>query len=253
MTAAGADIWGDWLRSGIMAEGISGEFFQLVPGGLTPVSVVTVDSDGEATIAMYGDDMRRLFVDLDSVLPKALADVDALFFTSNTLTGPVERELTFSALQHATSRHALVIFDANLRLARWSDSADAVASCMSVLDRVSVLKCNLEDARILSGGSTAEAAAHALTDKGPEFVIVTLGAEGAYMRGAMGQAAHFPANPALPRCTLGAGDAVSASLIAHLGDGRAGWEAISAGVREGMVLGSRAIEEWGAFAPQAGG
>lgn len=252
MTAAGADIWGDWLRRGIMAETISGEFFQLLPGGLTPVSVVTVDSDGEATIAMYGDDMGRLFVGLDSVLPKALADVNALFFTSNTLTGPVERALTVSALRDATAKDALVIFDANLRLARWSDAADAVARCMDVLGGVSILKCNLEDARILSGRSTVETASRALNGHGPEFVVVTLGAEGAYIRGAKGQSAHFPARPALPRCALGAGDAVSASLIAHLGEGRTRWEALSAGVREGMVLAARAIEEWGAFATQAG-
>ena len=131
-------------------------------------------------------------------------------------------------------------------LAHPARAADAVAraACRGAF----LVKCNRAEARLLTGEDDPARAAEALLAGGAQHVVVTLGADGALLRGA-GPAPDVPGVPARPVDATGAGDAVIGVLLARLA--RAGFypAALAAALPEAAVeAGARATERWGAVA-----
>jgi sugar/nucleoside kinase (ribokinase family) len=223
---AGDDTWGAWLRDRLAAEGVGMQWFELLDSVRTKLAFVRVDSGGEPSFDFYGDGVAPAGV------PEALGACDALFLTSNTLLGEQERMLGLTARRQALDEGKPVVFDANLRPARWATADAAVATVQGCVPGTAVLKCNRSEARALTGRDDPHAAAGALLELGAQSVVVTLGADGALLRGAGGDA-HVPGVPATPVDTTGAGDAFTGALAAALGSGCDLVAAVRIGVRAG--------------------
>ena len=99
-----------------------------------------------------------------------------------------------------------------------------------------VLLPNFAEARVLSGEQGLPAAADALNQLF-KLVVVTLGAEGAYVKNAT-TAERVPAPEAKVLDTTGAGDAFAAMFIRHLAEGASPVHA----AKEGCIFASRAVE-----------
>jgi len=242
----GDDAWGSWLRERLLGAGVGVSRFELLEGVRTPVALTTVDASGEATYAVYGDSLGtvdRVFVDERSVVD-AIGACSALFLSSNTLVGDAEREVTMSVHAAALAIGKPVVFDPNLRLRRWSDPSEAIAAAADCVDRALLVRCNALEARLITGAGDLERAAALLLEAGARNVVISLGARGAMLRGVYEE--DVAGVPASVISTIGAGDAMTAMLIARLAAGGFYEPVIAAALRDAVFAGAEACERWGA-------
>jgi sugar/nucleoside kinase (ribokinase family) len=241
---AGDDPWGQWLRERLAEEGVGLRWFELVPGAPTAVAFVTVDGGGEPEFLIYGGGIHAAMAAVAPRLEAAVGACDALVFSSNTLVDPVEREATLGARAAMLAHEKPVVFDPNLRLHRWENPGRAVTLSRECLPGLFLLKCNRREAEMLSGEPDPEAAAAGLLAGGVRNVVITLGGDGAILRGAV--RANVPGVPANVLNATGAGDALLGVLIARLADTEFYPAAIAAGLGEAVAEAARATERWGA-------
>jgi sugar/nucleoside kinase (ribokinase family) len=239
----GDDPWGHWLRDRLEDEGVGLEPFVLDSSATTPLAFVTIDHAGEPSYLIYGSGIAAGIRAAADGLDDAVDTHDALFFTSNSLVGD-ERILSMRARERALAAGKPVVFDPNLRLHRWSSVDEAIEASRACLPGATVVKANRDEARLLTGEDDPEQAAAALVSAGAVTAIVTLGPEGAVARGPVD--VRVPGTPATVVSTVGAGDAFSGVVIAHLA--RAGYDlnALEAAMVEAVEVGARATERWSA-------
>lgn len=243
---AGEDTWGQWLRGRLEAEGVDTRWFALIAGLRTPLAFVTVAPDGEPQFDIYGDGIEATIQAVAAGLDEAMAEATGLFFGSNTLVGDAERELTLRARSEALERDLPVVFDPNLRLARWPDRDAAVTAARACLPGAYLVKLNREEARLLTGAGDPEAAARDILAQGARLVVITLGPEGAILRGEL--SADAPGVPAQVVSTVGAGDALAGVLLARLSLAGFYPAAAAAALGEAVQVAARVTEQWGAVA-----
>lgn len=244
----GDDAWGRWLRDRLEAEGVDLEWFRLLAGEPTPVAFVTVDAGGEPSFAIYGETIAAAVAALRPRLADAVEACDALFVTTNTMVGEVEREATLGAVRHARELGRPVVVDPNLRPARWASAGQAVGAARDLARGAFLVKCNRAEAEALTGEREPARAAAGLLAGGAQHVVVTLGAAGALLRGEGGLRLDVPGVPARPRNATGAGDAVTGVLLAALGTSDFYAPALAAALPDAVAEGARATERWGAVA-----
>jgi fructokinase len=239
----GDDAWGHWLRARLEHAGVDVGHFEMVPGVGTRLALVVVDARGEGHYTFYGEP-SGVAARLGDELEEALAASTGLFLSSNTLHGDDERELTERARRLALDAGLPVVFDPNLRLGRWSSRAQAAATVNAFVPGATLVCANLAEAQLMTGEDDVERAAQALLKAGAANVVITLGAEGAILRGKLRRDA--PGVPVRVVSSVGAGDTVTAVLLARLES--SGWyePALAAGLPDAMAAAARACERWGA-------
>jgi sugar/nucleoside kinase (ribokinase family) len=242
----GADDWGEWLRERLWREGVDTRWLAAVDGVATPVAFVTFDWDREPSFAVYGEAIGATMRAAGTRLEQALASVTALVFGSNTLVGEPEREVTLRARRSALDRSLPVLFDPNFRPNRWRDLGRAAEICRDLIDGAFVVHANREEAELLTGAEEPGAAASELCALGARLAVVTLGAQGALIRGeAEGEVSSPDVEVVSP---LGAGDAFMGALAAGLA--AVDWDPTRAAeaLPAATAAGARACTGWGAQA-----
>jgi fructokinase len=236
-STVGDDAWGQWLRERLVAEGVDAE--HVVSAGQTAAAIVTVNASGEPSFQIYGETL------FDGEFGEVVGRCGALYFSSNTLVGSGERDATMAAREAALSSDRPVIFDPNLRLGRWRSSAEAAATVHACVPGALLVRCNEAEATLMTGEYDPERAALALLKAGARLVVITLGPRGALLRGEI--RADAPGAAAAVRSTVGAGDSVTAVLLARLA--QAGWypPAAAVALRDAVTAGAEACERWGAI------
>ncbi len=213
--AAGDDEWGRWLAERLEREGVDLRFFELLSDAQTPVAFATFDEQREPTFQIYGDAIELAVASVAPRLDEAIEAATALVYSSTTLATDDEREVTLRARELALARGAKVCFDPNIRPNRWGGDARAAAEASRELIADSFLvRANRGEATAIAGVDDPRAAAEELAALGAELAVVTLGAEGALIRGACEAEAPAPAVEVVS--TLGAGDAFMGTLVAGL-------------------------------------
>src|SRR5207248_23142 len=132
---------------------------------------------------IYGDAIPVVVRALADRLEDAVDGSAALFFSSNTLVGSDERSVTMRARERALELGRPVIFDPNLRLERWRSHADAAATANACVPGALLVRATAAEAAVMTGEDDPEAAATALLKARARLVVLTLGAQGAMMRG----------------------------------------------------------------------
>jgi sugar/nucleoside kinase (ribokinase family) len=245
---AGDDPWGAWLRDRLVAAGVDLRWFALVAGHGTAVAFVTLDERGEPAWQLYGDGVAGLIEAVGDRLLDAVEATDAFFFTSNTLAGKAEAQLTTAARERALELGRPIVFDPNLRLHRWgANPGRAGTTAASCVPGAFLVKCNQGEARLMTGEPEPEAAAASLLAAGAQHVIVTRGVGGAILRGKRLRL-NVGAQPVKAlRSTVGAGDVFLGVLIARLGQTDYYPSALAAALPEAAEQAARACERWGAL------
>jgi len=106
------------------------------------------------------------------------------------------------------------------------------------------VRCNREEAEILTGERAPDAAARALLAAGARAVVVSLGPDGALLRGPVD--ADVPGVPVQVRSTVGAGDCLTGVLVARLTERGYDLAAVADALPEAVAEGARTCERWGA-------
>ncbi len=242
---AGADDWGAWLRDRLVDEGVDVSLFGLLEGVQTPLALVTVDERHEAHYTIYGEGLGTVVLALGDVLEPAVLDSAALFISSNTLVGADERALTMRARELALEHERHVIFDPNLRLHRWPTRSDAQASAVACVPGALLVRANLFEAQLMTGEEDPERAATSLLKAGARMVVLSMGADGAILRGEL--RAEVPAVSARVVSTIGAGDVFTGTLLARLAESGFYPPSVAASLPAAAVAAAQACERWGAL------
>jgi fructokinase len=242
---AGADTWGRWLLGRLEREGVDVSLFELIEDGRTPLALVAIDSSGEPSYAIYGEGIATVVHALADRVDDALAGSAALFLSSNTLVGERERAVTMRARELALERSKPVIFDPNLRLHRWRSDAEAAGAANACVPGALLVRATAAEAKLMTGADDADQAARTLVAAGASVVAITLGPDGAILRGELH--ADAPGVPADVISTVGAGDALTGVLLARLA--LAGFDpaALASALPEAVEASARACERWGAL------
>ncbi len=247
--AAGEDRWGRWLRERLTAENVNVDRFVLLPGVATQLAFVAVDEHGEPTYELYEAVAETFAEALGDDVEAAVEEASGLFISSNTLPGRGEREVTMRARERALTRTppAPVIVDCDLRMRSWGSLADAAASVNACVPGALLVRASRFDAELLTGERDPERAALALRKAGAELVVIGLGDAGTMLRGAGGLNADVSPVPVTMRSAVGAGDALTGTLLAALE--RSGYypAAVAAALDDAVAAAARACESWGAL------
>ena len=245
--SAGDDPWGAWLRQRLADEGVGLEWFRLVAGHATSLAFVLLDEQGEASYTVHGAATPPTTKDMRKRLLGALAGSDALCFGTNVLVGKAEAALAMAARERALELGRPIVFDPNIRLGRWDGNRGrAGAAAGACVPDAFLVKCNMLEARLMTGESRPEAAAASLLAAGAQHVIVTLGAHGAILR-AKNLRRDVPARAAKVVSTVGAGDVFTGVLLAALGSTDYYAPAIAAALPDAAEAAAAACERWGAL------
>jgi endonuclease-3 len=180
---AGDDAWGRWLLERVAAEGVATDHIMLDPARATPVAFVTLDADGRRTTQPYGPDPAAGILGLGDGLLDAVGAADALFFTSATLVGDAERALTLRAREHARALGRPILLSPDLRADRWRSTSAAVEVVGACVPGAFLVVADEREALALTGELDVDAAAASLLAAGAQHVVVTLGEDGAFLRG----------------------------------------------------------------------
>ena len=244
---AGDDAWGRRLRDGLADAGVVLDHFALLPDVRTAVAFVTVDADAEPDFVIYDEGLAAVTEQLGPRLLAAVEACDAFFFSTGTMVGEQERALTQTAHARALELGLPVVFDPNLRPGRWGNPGRATTIARDCVPGAFLVKANRAEARLLTGEPDPVRAAEALLAAGAQTVVITLGADGALLRGS-GLRRDVPGRPATPVNTTGAGDTFAGTLLSRMAG--AGWypPAIAAGLEEAVAAAALATERWGAVA-----
>ncbi len=238
---AGEDPWGRWLTAQLDGAGVDTRWFALSPDGVTTLAFVTVDRDGEPDYTFYGDALAAGVGRLGAEVEGAVRGSDGLYFASSLLAETAAREVVLSAREVALAEGRPVYFDPNLRLSMWESEDAALDAARGCLDGAALVKANADEARLLTGEQDPARAAEALAGAGAQLAVVTLGADGALVRG---RESHDVAGvPAEVRSTVGAGDAFMGTLLARLER-----DGVAAAMAAAAEASARVTESWGALA-----
>jgi sugar/nucleoside kinase (ribokinase family) len=242
---AGDDRWGRWLLERLERERVDVSLFELVEGSQTPLALVSIDADGEPSYEIYGEGIATVVHALSDRVERAVDGSAALFISSNTLVGDEERAVSMRARELALSARKPVIFDPNLRLHRWRSPAGAAARANACVPGALLVRATAAEAELMTGESDAERAALALIGAGATLAVITLGPNGAILRGA--SSVDVPGAPAEVVSTVGAGDALTGVLVAALS--RSGFDpaAVERALPAAVEASARACERWGSL------
>jgi sugar/nucleoside kinase (ribokinase family) len=242
--ATGSDAWGRWLRHELAGAGVELSHFELLEDERTPLALVTIDPRGEPSYTIYGEPAGWV-ARAAAAREELMESCAALLISSNTLVDEADRELTMRLRERALELERPVVFDPNLRLHRWRSRTDAAARANACVPGVLLVRANRSEAELMTREADPERAAQALLKAGARNVVITLGPQGALVRGRF--RADVPGVAVRGRLlsTVGAGDALTAALIARLAG--AGWyePVIAAGMPAALGEAARACERWG--------
>ena len=123
---------------------------------------------------------------------------------------------------------------------------DSTAAVNAAVPGTLLVRANRAEVETMTGEADPERAAAALVAAGAQLVVVTLGADGAILRGAV--EADAPGVRARVRSTVGAGDVLTGVLLARLSGVGFDPSVLAAALPAAVADAARATERWGAVA-----
>jgi len=209
------DAHGRQLRDLLEADGADLSLTSFGPEPTT-TAMADVDRDGHAAYRFVVDGTSAPNLTPQMVPASLSPDVQALHVgtlglvfepVATTIAGLVEREHT----------NVLVMVDPNLRPSALPQDGGYRARLDGIIAQSTIVKASDADVTWLCPGIDLQSAARALLARGPQLVVVTLGADGAF--GVRADTEVRVAAPAVKVVdTIGAGDAFGAALLAWLSD-----------------------------------
>ncbi len=244
---AGDDPWGRWLQRRLREERVDLRFWRLLAGTETAVAFAVLDRDAVPEFLIYGGGIEAAMVGLGPVLEEPVGAASSLVLGSNAMLGEAERRVSLRARTLALARGAHVLFDWNLRLHRWRDAAEAINLGRLMCEGALLVKLNVGEATLLTGEADPSRPAHAVCSLGARLALVTLGPEGALLRGEA--VADAPGVPARAVDTTGAGDALLGVVLAALIRSRYDPAAVAEALPRAVAVAARVTETFGAVGP----
>jgi ribokinase len=225
--AVGQDDFGRRMKEGLRKVGINVSFIQENPGVPSGTAMIIVDAAGENVIVLSAG--ANSYVVIDRNAEELIRNAKILLIQLEIPT-----DIVFRSIEIANDAGVPVLLN----------PAPAIALPNEIYSRIDYLIPNEIEASILSGVevkdiASAEKAAGILLDRGVKTVIITLGANGAFL--ASGNNRHaIPAMKINPVDTTGAGDAFIGGFTAAIVEGKPLEEALHYATAAGALAATKA-------------
>ena len=251
----GRDAFGKSLAETLRREGVDITGLYASNDVPTTLAIVSVDETGEREFSFYrspGADTQLTSAEALSALTGGQADTYnsehdygqdgitanalILHIGSLSMTTSPGREACVDAAGMAKSLGMLISYDPNYREALWESREQAVEMMKRLLPLADILKVSDEEMVMLTGTQDFEEGSRMLAECGPSLVMITLGADGVFVRCA-DRTETVPGFSVTVADTNGAGDTFLGAMLAQLagrirsGEGELEWDDIMSYVK----------------------
>lgn len=209
---AGDDMHGHFLRDTLKNAGISCDGLILDKNVFTTLAFVDIGKNGERSFSFARKPGADTCLTKEEVNCELIKNSKVLHVGSLSLTDNPAREATLFAIKCARENGITVSYDPNYRAPLWPDEKTACEGMRSILKYVDIIKISDEEMKLLTDETNEKKCADALFEKGISCVIITKGAQGAYV-------AVHGADAKIPCCkvnavdTTGAGDSFMGAFL----------------------------------------
>lgn len=211
----GDDPFGHWLRSILEDEQVDVSHLSTSPTARTTIAFVATRRDGRKDICFYRNPGADAALSTQDLPPQLFEGARLFHCGSVTLSQEPAREAQFEAARRAQQQGVLVSFDPNWRPSLWDDHEVARELIWQMMPLCNIAKVADEEWKFVTGFTDYATGAEKIRAQGPQLVIITRGADGAYYNcaGAEGEVAGFAVDAI---DSLGAGDAFVAGLLSQI-------------------------------------
>ena len=214
---AGGDHFGEFMRQTLEGLGVDLECFLQDPDYPTQLAFVCKDQNGVPEFAFHvKKNSADTMLEMDEIEPEYLGDALVFHFGTITLINEPARSATREALRVAQEQGLLISLDPNLRPTLWPSTTEALRVFLNMVPECDVLKVNEEELVFLTAERDLEAGARAAAKMGPELVLVTRGAQGAYFYREDGTSGMVPGYAVEVVDTVGCGDTFVAAMLLQM-------------------------------------
>lgn len=211
----GDDPFGRRLGAMLENEGVDTSRLLATSEAPTSLAFVWKDERGDGHFQLLRLADRLLTA--EDVAGFGIDQLAAIAVGSVALAAEPSRQAIGHAVELAAAAGVPVVLDVNLRPSLWSDIGAARDVCLPIIERTTLLKLSLDDARHVFGtDDDPVTAVKAARHHAPNLVVLTDGARGAWFVNQTGAVEHVPAFDVEAIEPTGAGDAFTAALISRL-------------------------------------
>lgn len=178
----GSDQFGSFLDECLSRNGIDTSGLKRSDTVNTTLAFVHLSETGDRSFSFYRNPGADMMLEESDIDWKMVADSRIFHFGSISMTDEPARSATFKALKVARESGAIVSYDPNLRPPLWRSLDEAKTRIKEGLNHSDILKISEEELEFITGEKDLVKGTGLLAEKGPGFIMVTLGPKGAFCR-----------------------------------------------------------------------
>ncbi len=218
----GDDAFGRSLEDTLKKEGVDTSGLYACKEVPTTLAIVSVDASGERDFSFYRDPGADTQLTEEEAVRAIKQNESAEIFHvgSLSMTTSPAKEACEKAVKYAKGKGMLISYDPNYRAALWDSEERAVKMMKALMPYTDILKVSDEEMLMLTGTDDFEEGSRILRDmgegeRGIDLVMVTLGADGVFVRRGEDVAA-LPGFSVKVADTNGAGDTFLGAMLMQL-------------------------------------
>lgn len=217
----------------------------------TTMAIVSVDESGERDFSFYRKPGADTQLTVDEAVGALSADLPKILHVGSlSMTTSPGKEACEEAVKYAKENGSVISYDPNYRAALWDSEEHAIEMMKVLLPYADILKVSDEEMVMLTGTDDFEEGSRILAEYGCGLVMVTLGADGVFVR--MGShSATVPGFSVEVADTNGAGDTFLGAMLMQIAKGMVGvedvWEQMLGMVRYANKAASLTCSRHGAI------
>ena len=201
----GNDMHGLFLKQTLENAGITTEGLIVSEDTFTTLAFVAL-SDGERTFSFARKPGADTQLKIEELNVDILNHTKILHVGSLSLTDEPARSATYEAVKIAKQSGSIISYDPNYRASLWRNEEAATEQMRKILPLIDIIKLSNEELILLTGAEDPINASKVLFDTGIKCIVITIGAEGAFV--SLGKdTAMVKGYDSKPVDTTGAGDA----------------------------------------------
>lgn len=235
--ALGDDFAGRWVLQELTRTGLAADV-KVFPGSATGISIA-LEAPGRERAFLTSHGVLDRWGPAD--LPDDVTTADLFLCTGYFSLPGLRGGATLDLLGRARLAGATTLLDTGWDPEDWS--GDGAKEVLELLPMVDTFLPNEPEALALTGERDAAAAAIALSARSGGWVIVKLGERGALATRTGQEPILVPATRTTPHDTTGAGDSLSAGLLAELAGGGDMIDAVRLGVTVASAVVARPSQD----------
>ncbi|MBS5983517.1 carbohydrate kinase family protein [Clostridium butyricum] len=178
---AGNDMHGKFLKETLNKENVDNTGFILSDDVFTTLAFVDLNKCGERTFSFARKPGADTMMEKEDICVEILKDSNIFHIGSLSLTHNPSKETTFYSLEKAKEFRCIISYDPNYRDSLWESEEKAIKEMRSIIPYVDIMKVSDEEITLMTDEKDPKSAAENLIQQGVKIVVITLGADGAFV------------------------------------------------------------------------